>query len=192
TIEKGEVKIGVGGGGAALFLQDMGVNPGLEGQVFVDIGLGDDMELRVRTVGEYGFDVEGGRGMDSFSVQGGALLKIANNEQTESFIIGLDIMGYWFYDRKSKQEDKRTSGALPWLTIGGVFSPGEPGTLRWVFGVMINTLIYPSAYAGNLQGFLGLDIPINSRVSLRPELSADLMVPTLNGIVGAGMAVVFR
>ena len=193
TLGKGNVKVGVGAGGGVMF----NVNGGAEGQVFVDIGVGPKTEFRVRATGEYWSasqsvtSIKGG-----FAAGPGLQFKYANEagkEANATLLVACDTM-----------VGLGGEGVSVVPAIGAILGFGDADDWRFILtpvaSIPIIWTTLQNIKGGSTQAFLdlrlsaGFDIPVNKKVSLRPELAVaagTTMTEFLSLMLGAGIAVVF-
>lgn len=176
SIGKGNVQVGIAGGGAIRADVELGLGDrpwGITSDVWLDVGVGERHDLRFRLSNLMILDFRPGEDNPSFDILSfNFQYKRSSSSGDSAFIVG--IQPHLIIDVVRDHTD--VDFGAPLVYIGGVFGFGERGGIRYLFtptfaggfgGVMFGAEIFWFQLAASF----GLEIPVSDSVVLRPELA---------------------
>ncbi len=194
---KGQVSYGLAGAGATALKGDDDFTPGLEGDFWMDLGVSDRLDLRVRATLMTVIDTDDD-GNDNIWGFGPSLeYKLSSASGRAALVTGLSLL---FFIGRYEDNTGENSGGLYLAhvsfapSLGAVFALGDPGNIRLLIAPRVSAGI--TARVMQLAFSAGLDIPLADKSSLRPEIISTCTIPYeefsfVICYLGGGMAYVF-
>lgn len=168
---KGNYRIGVAATAAPVFAMDM--KESHEGPVvggadlWLDYSFRENRDVRTRLTFLTGLYEPGQFDQIDFGIGLSFEHKSTKRSGSAAFLAGASVV--LFFDLDSAEHP------LPLITpfIGGIFGVGDPGGTRLILTPRLTGGIFP--FAGIQVGFsVGLDLPTDSGISVRPEIGVNL------------------